>query len=73
MQRARAVLDALTLVNPAASTFERAGTLDPVDLRGVDAIHLAAALELADELDGVVTYDDRAAAAGYGIAVLAPS
>jgi hypothetical protein len=36
--------------------------------------HLAAALELGDELDGIVTYDDRLAqaAALKGIAVVAP-
>jgi predicted nucleic acid-binding protein len=75
MQRARAVLDALTLFNLSSATFERAATLDPEELRGLDALHLAAALELGDELDGIVTYDDRMAAAAsrYGIAVIAPS
>lgn len=75
MQRARAVLDALTLVNLTSATFERAATLDPEALRSLDALHLAAALELGDELDGIVTYDDRLAAAAslYGVAVIAPS
>ena len=75
MRRARAVLDALTLVNLTPATFERAATLDPEELRSLDALHLAAALELGDELDGVVTYDDRMAAAAslYGVAVIAPS
>ncbi|MDA8073942.1 MAG: type II toxin-antitoxin system VapC family toxin [Actinomycetota bacterium] len=75
MQRARAVLDALVLLDLTSATFERAATLDPKELRSLDAIHLAAALELGDELDGIVTYDDRmsAAAALYGIAVVAPS
>jgi hypothetical protein len=38
-------------------------------------LHLAAALELGDELDGIVTYDDRmaVAAALYGVAVIAPT
>ena len=75
MQRARAVLDALTLFVLTSATFERAATLDPDDLRSLDALHLAAAMELGDELDGMVTYDDRmaVAAARYGVAVIAPS
>ena len=75
MQRARAVLDALTVVNLTSATFERAATLDLEELRSLDALHLAAALELGDELDGIVTYDDRMAAAAslYGVAVIAPS
>ena len=75
MQRARAVLDALTLFNLTSATFERAATLDPEELRSLDALHLAAALELDDELDGIVTYDDRMATAAsfYGVAVIAPT
>ena len=74
MQRARSVLDALTLFNLTAATFERVATLDPGELRSLDALHLAAALELGDELDGIVTYDNRMAAASlYGVAVIAPT
>lgn len=75
MQRARAVLGALTLFNLTSATFERAATLDPEELPSLDALHLAAALELGDELDGIVTYDDRLAtsASHYGVAVIAPS
>ena len=75
MQRARSVLDALTLFNLTSATFERAATLDPEELRSLDALHLAAALELGDELDGIVTYDNRMAAAAslYGVAVIAPT
>ena len=44
-------------------------------LRSLDALHLAAAVELGDELDGIVTYDERLsqAASHHGIAVVAPS
>jgi len=44
-------------------------------LRNLDAIHLAVALDLGDDLDGIVTYDDRLAAAaeGLGVAVIAPT
>ena len=75
MQRARSVLDALTLINLTSATFERAATLDPDEVRSQDALHLAAALELGDELEGIVTYDSRMAAAAslYGVAVIAPA
>jgi predicted nucleic acid-binding protein len=75
MQRARAVLDALILLRLTSATFERAATLDPEQLRSLDALHLATALELGDELDGIVTYDGRlaAAACAYGIATIAPT
>ena len=54
--------------------FERAATLDPDALRSLDAIHLASAMELGDELDEIVTYDARLAEAArsYGIAVISP-
>ena len=53
---------------------EQAAVLDPPELRSLDAIHLASALDLADDLDGLVTYDERLARAAseYGIATLAP-
>lgn len=74
MLRARQVLDSITLLTMPTATFERASELDPDMLRSLDALHLAAALELGDELDGIVTYDDRLgeAASGYGMVVVAP-
>lgn len=74
MLRARAVLDSIAILTLPTSTFERAGELDTDRLRSLDALHLAAALELGDELDGLVTYDDRLAEAAsqYGIAVVSP-
>ena len=72
---AREVLEAVTLLSLPSSTFESAGRLDPAMLRSLDAVHLAAALELGDDLEGLVTYDDRlaAAAVAHGIAVVAPT
>lgn len=74
MERARAVLESITLMMPVRSTYERAAELEPDLLRSLDALHLAAALELGDDLEGIVTYDDRLAEAAhhYGIPVLAP-
>ncbi len=73
--QARAVLDSITLVQLTTPLFEMAGRLDPTTLRSLDALHLAAALDLGDDLDGLVTYDDRLAeAAGLnGVPVTAPA
>lgn len=75
VQQARAVLDSLILLTLSTPLFERAGTLEPELLRSLDALHLAAALDLGDELDGIITYDDRlaAAAVALGIEVVAPA
>ncbi len=72
---AREVLDAVTLLAVTTSTFEAAGRLEPTMLRTLDAIHIAAALELGDELDSIVTYDERMAdaARANGLPVTAPS
>lgn len=71
---ARLVLESVTVVQVGTSTFDAAGRLDPDGLRSLDAVHLAAALDLGDELQGLVTYDERlaAAAAANGIPVVAP-
>lgn len=52
-------LDAVSLVLPAASTFLAAARLEAPGLRSLDAVHLATALELGDDLEGVVAYDAR--------------
>ncbi len=72
--RARDVVDGIALLALTPPTFERASVLEPVGLRTLDAVHLAAALELADDLEGMLCYDERlaSAAAAAGIAVHAP-
>jgi len=72
--RAREVLDAVTLLQVTPAVFEDAGRLEPSGPRSLDAIHLASALDLGDNLEGLVTYDDRLAEAAVsnGVAVLAP-
>jgi predicted nucleic acid-binding protein len=51
-----------------------AASLTPIELRTLDAIHLASALTLADDLTAVLAYDKRMqnAAHSRGITVLAP-
>jgi len=70
-----AALDTVTLVLPTASTFRSAGMLQPAGLRSLDALHLATALELGDDLEGLVTYDQRMAdaAGAAGITVISPA
>lgn len=73
--QARAVLDAVTLLEVTTQIFEAAGRVDPLVLRSLDAVHVAAALDLGDELDGLVTYDLRLAdgATANGILVVSPA
>lgn len=71
----RGVLDSVTLLEVTSHIFEEAGRLDPSILRTLDAVHLAAALDLGDDLEALVTYDDRLAEAAVasGIEVIAPA
>jgi uncharacterized protein len=73
--RASEVLDRIALVPIDVEILGRAAVLEPHDLRSLDAIHLATALLLRQDIAGLVTYDARlaGAAAGTGIAVLAPA
>ena len=75
LREARDRLDAVTIIEVSTAICERAADLDPAILRSLDALHLAAALSIGPELEGVLTYDDRLAAAGalHGVAVIAPT
>ena len=71
---AQNVVSQIAVVEPTEAIRERAALLEPATLRSLDALHLATALEIGDELDGLVTYDGRmsAVAETFGLAVLAP-
>jgi uncharacterized protein len=56
---ARRYLAAISLIRMDESLLDRAGDLDPASLRALDAIHIASALTLGNDLGVVVTYDDR--------------
>lgn len=75
MVQARAVLDSLILVTLSTAVCERAAILEPEVMRSLDALHLAAALEVGDELHGIVTYDRHLAngARALGLVVVAPA
>jgi predicted nucleic acid-binding protein len=59
LARGRAVLNRVDLLRVSDRVLNAAGALHPVDLRSLDAIHLATAQQLATDLAHIVTYDDR--------------
>jgi predicted nucleic acid-binding protein len=74
-RRARELLARLALVDVDRHILAAAAALDPPTLRTLDAIHLATALAVRDDLAALVTYDRRlrAAAERAHLDVLAPA
>ena len=74
-RRAREILTRVALVDVDRRTLAAAAALDPPTLRTLDAIHLATALTLREDLAALVTYDRRLAAAAKraDIEALAPA
>lgn len=72
--QAERVVGQIAVVEVSELIRARARVLEPVPLRSLDALHLATALEVGEELDAVVTYDARMAEAGktLGLHVLSP-
>ena len=70
----RRVLSGIDLIRLNDRVLNSAGTLEPIELRSLDAIHLAAAKRLGKDLGEIVTYDERMAAAAMsmGFKVSAP-
>lgn len=68
-RRAELVLARLGFVRLDDEILAAAAALDPADLRTLDAIHLATALSVRDELAAIVTYDQRLAEAATGARV----
>ena len=60
---ARRLFSSLRLIRLDAPLLDLAGDLNPRGLRSLDALHLAAALTIGDDLGVVVTYDARLAEA----------
>lgn len=71
---ARHLLNRLDIVMLTRQLLDDAGTLLPLRLRSLDAIHLAAAQRAGDALRTVITYDTRmlSAAADLGISTASP-
>ena len=74
-RRAEAVLTRIELVRVSEALLKSAGTLTPFELRTLNAIHLATAKKLGEDLGRVVTYDSRMqdAAKDLGLDVAAPA
>ncbi len=73
--QARSLLEVMEFVELDRGIAGRAAELEPAGLRSLDAVHLASALELGDELDAFVTYDARQAIAArkLGLPVASPA
>ena len=71
----RRVLARCDLVRLNDRVLDRAGAMEPETLRSLDAIHLATAERLGDDLGGLVTYDGRLAHAArrLGLRVSSPA
>ena len=71
---ARGVIDRINLFEVDRSILESASRLSPATMRTLDTIHLATALQQVQFLTGVVTYDQRLAAAcrEHGVPVVSP-
>lgn len=69
-----AVWDRIEIIELDAAIADSAALIAPRQIRSLDAINLASALALADELDAFVTYDVRLAeaAAASGLTVVSP-
>ena len=74
LEATRDRLERIALIVITTDTYRRAAELDPGVLRSLDAIHLAAALSLGDDLEGIVTYDSRLddAVRALGLPTIAP-
>jgi predicted nucleic acid-binding protein len=74
MSRAGELIDAVGLLSVSRALLLAAGALSEPALRAIDAIHVAAAIDLAP-LDGFLTYDERQAAAARlaGLRTFAPA
>ena len=59
LARAREGLRRVDLVGIDDRILDTAGTLEPRVLRTLDAIHVATAMAVGDDLEAIVTYDER--------------
>ena len=73
-RRGQKILDRIGMMPVDTRILGDAAAVKPAELRSLDAIHLASALSLRDELAAVVTYDTRlsVASAGAGLNVWSP-
>lgn len=75
MEKADRLLSTVDLIHITEAILDAAGALDPPGLRSLDAVHLASAYTLGDQLGVLVTYDKRMlrAAEEAGLPTSAPA
>jgi predicted nucleic acid-binding protein len=61
--RAEETLNRIVLIGIDDELLARAARVEPASLRSLDAIHLATAMSVGDELGAFITYDERLATA----------
>ncbi len=71
---ARAFLVGVSLLPLDDGVLAEAAAIDPAELRSLDALHLATALSIQDEIGAFLAYDERliAAAISRGFTVRSP-
>jgi len=71
---ARSFLEGMALLPLDDIVLEEAASIDPAMLRSLDALHLATALSVRDEIGVFITYDGRLSAAvtTHGLTVAQP-
>ncbi len=72
---ARAWLEGVALLPLGDAVLDEATSLGPTGLRSLDALHLATALSVREEIGIFVTYDERLgeAAKEHGLGVVQPA
>jgi predicted nucleic acid-binding protein len=71
---AREFLESVALLPLDEAVLDQAAALGPVRLRSLDALHLATALTVSDEIGVFITYDQHLAdaASAHGLCVASP-
>jgi predicted nucleic acid-binding protein len=75
LRATRQRLLSVPLIRLSNAVLGPAASIEPAELRTLDAVHLAAAMRLGHDLTCVVTYDQQmeAAARAVGLRVIAPA
>ena len=72
-QRCERLLERMHLMELSSELLDRAGRLPPRNLRSLDAVYLACAMEAGNDLAGLVSYDQRQLAAGASLGIVTAS
>jgi predicted nucleic acid-binding protein len=72
---AREWMDGLSMLPLDETILDIAAEVEPAGLRSLDALHLATALSIREEIGVFITYDERLgdAAEGQGLTVVQPA